>query len=252
MCRISDREVKDLKAKFVAQHGHFVLPTGYTGHVHAFQPVATGIQLCGLCGAEHICFRGKCPEAPNDAGELVCTITGCVTTPYNLCNERDVHQRTSPAAKPSRRQRHSTRQVPGSIQRVHVENLYNTVTRIVHELLNSETTKKCMIEEEQRANLKVGVVLGRILREMNTTLGANVRIDLVKVETTLAYTFRRLRDGRAIANARKNITAIMKMCVQSIVSIIDQHGWYRTSRQLTHVPRGKGQSGCTIAYVSEY
>ena len=252
MCRISDSEVKDLKAKYITQHGQFVLPIGYAGHAHTFCSVTTGVQLCTLCGAEHVCFRGQCPEAPNDEGELVCTITGCVTTLFNLCNERDVHTRTSEAptsahSRASRRQRPSSARNSTVVHRIQIDQLHSTVTSVVHELLNSDTTQRCMVEESIRANAKVGVVLGRILREMNSTLATDSKIDMISVETSLAYTFRRLRDGRAVANARKNIDAIIAICIQSIVSIINQHGWYRTCRQLTHVPRGTHTRSCMHA-----
>ena len=247
MCRISDSEVRNLKARFVKEHGHFVLPIDYAGHVHTFQAVATGIQICSLCGAEHVCFRGNCPEVANEAGELVCTLSGCVTTLNNFCSERNAHERTSPAVSTiPRRQRHNPK--THIVHRVHIETLYNTVVSVVHEILNSETTRQCMIEETQRANLKVGVVMGRILREMNSSLGAGVRVNLIKVETALAYTFRRLRDGRSISIARKRINPIMQVCVESIVSLIDQHGWYRTNRQLTHVPRGR-EFICSMLYL---
>ena len=249
MGHISDGEVKDLKAKFVAQHGQFVLPLGYNGHTHVFQPVATGVQLCTLCGAEHVCFRGNCPDVPNDNGELVCTLTGCVTRMQNLCNERDVHQRTSLAVAPSRKQRmNPSRMLVGCVHQIQVENLYNNVHRVVHEMLDSDTTRRCMLEESQRGVVKIGVVLGRLLREMNGTLGANVRINLVNVETSLAFTFRRLRDRRAIAMARDKLPEIMKVCIQSIVSIINQHGWYRTNRQLTHIPRSR-EFICSMLYL---
>lgn len=244
MCHISDSEVKNLKTQYVALHGQFVLPMGYEGHTHTFKPLAAGVQLCTLCGAEHICFRGNCPEVESDEGGLVCTITGCVTTQYKLCPERDVHMRTSEVSTTSnrltsRRNRPASRNGNASyVHRIQADQLHNTVTRVVHELLNSETTHKCMTEEVHRANAKIGVVLGRILRELNSNLAADARIDLIKVETTLAYTFRRLRNSRAIAIARQNIDELMATCIQSIVSIINQHGWYRTCRQLTHVPRG--------------
>ena len=42
--------------------GNFLLPPHYAQHKHAWVPVAMGVRLCALCGAEHVCFRGECEE----------------------------------------------------------------------------------------------------------------------------------------------------------------------------------------------
>ena len=63
--------------------GNFLLPPHYAQHKHAWVPVAMGVRLCALCGAEHVCFRGECEEVMNDAGERVCTLSGCVTQCYH-------------------------------------------------------------------------------------------------------------------------------------------------------------------------
>ena len=88
-------------------------------------------------------------------------------------------------------------------------------------------------------NMKLIVAAGRWMRHANTK-GANYRPNMLDLEAHLAYTFRRIRDRRAVlATTRREIDTVINMSVNSIASVIEQHRWYRTHRQMSHANRAR-------------
>ena len=74
-------------------------------------------------------------------------------------------------------------------------------------------------------NMKLIVAAGRWMRHANTK-GADYRPNMLDLEAHLAYTFRRIRDRRAVlATTRREIDAVINTSVNSIASVIEQHGW---------------------------
>ena len=139
LCRIDDAHVAALRTRFVAQNGDFLLPRDYANHPHQWVAIAMGVRLCRLCGAEHVCFRGQCEEEANESGERVCVLSGCVTTIYNMRDERDAPSRSY---TPSAAARHKPP--------ARCPHLYDIVSAVVEEILMSRKTALCMAEEAKR------------------------------------------------------------------------------------------------------
>lgn len=280
------QEVEACRREFVFKHGDFLLPPGYPGHAHEWVGTPqTGIQFCGMCGKEHVCFRGQCPEESNSAGELVCTITGCVTRMLMLYNEKNAYERTFLSSRGGGQQLHQNnnnnnsdgegdepgksryatghnkRQCPASNKESSCESaapaavgarsdqvqaLFDTVKFVVSELLDSSKTRACFEEEERRSNLKAGVILGRLLRELNAR--GRFRPNMIEIESYLSHAVNRTRDRQTVLMTRQQIQIIMKICVENIVAVIQTHGWLRTQRQMQNPVRAR-EFVCSMLYL---
>ena len=229
--------------------GDFLLPPNYGGHEHRWAYVTTGVQFCSLCGAEHVCFRGNCPETTNDMGDSICTLTGCVNRVYNMCTDQEAmqhchqNQMPQPPLEPQPKRTNKKGRQPNSKtnskhRTMNLSKMHTVVHEVVKELLDSEKTKTCMVEETKRVNLKLVVAAGRWMRHANTR-GTEYRPNMIELEAHLAFAFRRIRDRRLVATTAGQIKQVIKMCVEGIASVIEQHGWYRTQRQMAHVNRAR-------------
>lgn len=94
-------------------------------------------------------------------------------------------------------------------------------------------------QETRRVNMKLVVAAGRWMRHANTR-GASYRPNMLDLEAHLAHTFRRIRDRRIVQTAStKEVNSVINMSIASISSVIEQHGWYRTHRQMSHANRAR-------------
>ena len=76
--------------------GGFLLPYNFHCCIHEWNSLDSGYSVCRVCGAEHWCCCGECPEVVSDKSERVCTITGCVTLEYEMHPERSALERVGP------------------------------------------------------------------------------------------------------------------------------------------------------------
>lgn len=86
-------------------NGFFLLPTNYPTCPHSYVSLDSGYCVCSICGLEHFCGCGTCPEIVTRTGERICQITGCVTLENELRAERDAHGRTGPSPEGRKRNR---------------------------------------------------------------------------------------------------------------------------------------------------
>ena len=69
-----------LKTAYISIKGDFLLPKEYhnIGHEHQWVVLDADFCICQLCGWDHVCFKGNCPEVRMKHSEHVCSISGCV------------------------------------------------------------------------------------------------------------------------------------------------------------------------------
>jgi hypothetical protein len=189
-----------LKKAYIAIKGDFLLPEEYTlGHKHLWVALDAGYCVCQLCGLDHVCFQGKCPEVRMLHSERICSISGCVILMtemkpewgamdrVTMMNMEEGNEDGPPSSRGQRRKfpRHHFKKsrCPSSLskksdprrevvlwnpKKVIKGNMevYDFVEMVVREILDSPKTLKCREEEMQRDRSRKMASLAKVLREM--------------------------------------------------------------------------------------
>ena len=128
--------------------------------------------------------------------------------------------------------------------------------------------RACFAEEDARWHSKVAGALGRILRnpppgismpvscydpirKHGLTMGAGERggrPNLVDIEARLCHAFRTTRDRQRVYLARQRVQQTIRRCVENIVRMIGQHGWFRVRRQMKQSARAR-EFVCSMLYL---
>ena len=259
------------KQLYVAIKGDFLVPPHYPGHEHTWVALDAGMSICTVCGAEHVCFQGHCPMVQMEHSERVCSITGCVIVLSELTAEWGALDRVhSPA--------------PSALTKTHyplsaLRDVHDTVEMVVQEILDSPKTLHCMAEERERDDARKLACLSKLIKEVThhhdqhshgasaSSSEASVRPNMLDFEAKLSWQCRKCRahlpQARIpICERRPSIypvchiqarraeilQRVIRICVDSICHLIQNHGWHRVARQLQHATRGR-EFICSMLYL---
>jgi hypothetical protein len=143
--------------------GGFLFPDNYAGCEHQYVALDSGFCVCRDCGRMHICCKGQCPDVLSDNGERVCVITGCVTSENEMRPERNATERVGMTSGGSHRGDELTKRFIPPMGSTH---LWETIQHVVEELLTSDKTKVCAVQERERYEGKEQSCFCRIVRDL--------------------------------------------------------------------------------------
>ena len=234
--------------------GGFLFPEGYKGCVHKYVALDSGFCVCHHCGEMHMCCKGQCPDMVSGNGERVCTITGCVTSEYEMRAERNATERVGLAVKRPCIPNHSANSNNNSstlmMTTVGSTGLWEMVQSVVQELLTSEKTRVCAVQERERYESKEQSCFCRIVRDLAQNKATNcVRPNMLHVLSMVYYGCRKHRgDDNALCLEQCDVRLVEKKCTESITCLIMQYGWMRVWRQLQNQTRGR-EFICSMLYL---
>ena len=241
---------ENLRKLFSACVGGFLLPEAYEGCVgHDWVQLDSGFCVCRSCGEMHICCKGECPDVASDKGERVCVITGCVTSEYEMRPERNALERVGAATTTV-----TMGAKPQGLAAMGSNALWDSVQAVVKELLMSEKTKVCAVQERERSEGKEQTCFCRIVRDMAQNKKTNcVRPNMLHIAAMVCYGCRKHRCSHQQQQQQQqapmiDMRAIQEKCTESIICLIVQHGWVRVWRQLQNQTRGR-EFICSMLYL---
>lgn len=169
-----------LKQAYVSLKGDFLLPEHYSSsHQHDWLALDTGYCICTLCGLDHVCFQGHCPDVRMEHSERVCSISGCVILKTEMKPEWGAMERVGilgdqpQGSQKTRKGKAVSRKAPGlwytkKVMKGNVE-VHEFVDMVVREILDSPKTLRCRDEEMLRDRSRKMASLAKIFREMVTS-----------------------------------------------------------------------------------
>jgi len=238
---------------YKAIHGDFLVPPNYPGHDHQWLSLDAGLNICTLCGADHVCFQGTCPMVQMDHSESICSISGCIIILSELRAEWSMSQRAQGDSLDYVNPKHP--------------DVYDTVEVVVREILDSSKTARCMQEEIQRDETRRNGYLARIIRDIGIDQDALYqRPNMLVLEAKLAWQCRKFR--RLLSKVSRHpfvrraprpdavpqdkrdaiIQRVIRICVDNICNLIQNFGWQRVNRQMHHSTRGRDFI-CSMLYL---
>ena len=250
-----------LKALYTAVKGDFLLPPNYPGHEHKWVALDAGLNICECCGAEHICFKGHCPTVQMDHSETVCSISGCIILLSEMRTEWGaldrVHSLPPPVGATKKAQPH---QIVRAAMRA--DTIHDVVEMVVRELLDSPKTARCFQEERNRDQTRKHACLAKLIRDMAHTLQ---RPNMLHLEAQLAWHCRKCRLAMPASplqrfrclcpltvclfqGEKEVVQRVIRICVDNICNLIQNHGWQRVDRQLQHSSRSR-EFICSMLYL---
>jgi hypothetical protein len=248
----------------------FLLPASYPGCNHEWKQLDSGYCVCDWCGKEHNCYKGECPEITTLHSEKVCSITGCVIEEGELMAERSANERTA-GTYSCDFHRHSTTQTAtttaggyhhhsqhhanskgqaGNTNKVLIlfgggSKLRETVECTVREILDSDKTKQCMVQEKKRYDTKISALFSKALREASHDHKC-MRPNMVLIYSQVEYHCRKNR--RSAMRLGINIENVIESCTESITSLLILFGGMRVTKQMQNSARCR-EFICSLLYL---
>ena len=230
----------------------FLLPASYPGCDHEWRQLDSGYCVCDWCGKEHNCYKGECPEITTAHSEKVCSITGCVIAEGELMAERSANERTAGASSsppPAASNHHAKPQV-GSPNKVLIlfcggSKLRETVECVVREILASDKTKQCMIQEKKRYDTKISALFSKALREASHDHKC-MRPNMILIYSQDEYHCRKNR--RSSMRLGINVENVIDSCTESITSLLILFGGMRVTKQMQNSARCR-EFICSLLYL---
>jgi hypothetical protein len=115
----------------------------------------------------------------------------------------------------------------------------------VREILASEKTEQCMIQEKKRYDTKISALFSKALREASHDHKC-VRPNMVLLYSQVEYHCRKNR--RASLRLGVNIESVIDNCTESITSLLILFGGVRVSKQMQNSARCR-EFICSILYL---
>jgi hypothetical protein len=226
--------------------GGFLLPLGYVGCDHQWKQLDAGFCVCSECGKEHHCYMGECPEIVASHSERICSITGCVTVEGELMAERSACERTGAHSSGEG----SFKNHKSAASRVLFlfgggSKLRDVVESTVREILASDKTEQCMIQEEKRSDSKLSALFSNALREASHDHKCE-RHNMILLLSQVEYHCRKNR--RVSLRRGIDIGNIIEKCTESITSLLLHFGGIRVTKQMQNVSRCR-EFICSILYL---
>ena len=225
----------------------FLFPQAYAGCTHDYIPMDSGFCVCRECGDMHICCQGKCPETVVENSGRVCTITGCVTVACEMRPERNAGERVTSMKKVSLKQHVKNYQQGQNMTSMTATHLWETIETVVVELLSSDKTKSCAMQERERYEGKENSYFSKIVRDLSQNKKTNnVRPNMLQIMSTVYFGCKK---HRILEEEQPyEMREIQKQCTESIMCLIRQYGWVRVWRQLQNQTRGR-EFICSMLYL---
>ena len=227
--------------------GGFLFPEAFKGCVHDYVSLDSGFCVCRWCGEMHICCQGKCPDVAGNNGERVCVITGCVTAEYEMRPERNAIERVG--AMTGYANSHFNALNNGNkryVPPMGSTGLWESVQCVVEELLTSDKTRACALQERERYEGKEQSCFCRIVRDMGQNKKTNcMRPNMLHIVSLVYFGCRKHRPPTLLDG---NLREVEEKCTESITYLIMQHGWVRVWRQLQNQTRGR-EFICSMLYL---
>ena len=232
--------------------GGFLFPESYPSCLHEWIQLDSGFCVCRDCGQMHICCRGQCPDVVSDKGERVCSITGCVTSEYEMRPERNALERVGQMAHQAPKHGGSKNPQHPSflsfVPPVGSTGLWESVQTVVRELLMSEKTRTCALQERERCEGKEQSTFCRIVRDMAQNRQLNcMRPNMLTIVAMVSYGCRKHRQTMVLGDDQ-TLKQVQEKCTESITCLIMQHGWTRVWRLLQNQTRGR-EFICSMLYL---
>jgi len=247
---------------------------------HEWKVLDAGYACCTICGTGHDCNKGKCPEAYGEYTQRVCTITGCVTCESEFRAEKDAFERVGhvnsiinekvncpidckkTALNGSDRRKNKRQKFHDSESHRGIESLYvlcvfenNTsrfhevIRNVVTEILLSEKTQVCFIQEIKRNEAKTVCILSKLLREYahNRTCP---RPNMCDILSQIHFSIKKCRMHYTEFDQERSIQikGIIKKCCISIANLLLMHGRQRVARQMQNSFRCR-EFICSMLYL---
>lgn len=243
--------LQSYKRLYASIKGGFVLPPDYPGHTHAWVALDAGLNICSLCGAEHICFQGTCQAVEMEHSEEVCSISGCVIRVSALKPEwNSVERVCSPSASttPGLKKGQSLALIARRTNTIH-----DTVTSVVREILDSPKTAQCLAEEQERDHARRLACLAKVIREMGHEQegGTLHRPNMLEMEAKISFQCRKCRVSAPRGKPHVFLgikRRVIRVCIDNICSLLQNHGGQRVERQLQNASRGR-ELICSLLYL---
>lgn len=228
----------------------FLLPPLHPACEHQWKQLDSGYCVCDWCGKDHNCYKGECPEITGSHSEKVCSITGCVIAEGEMMAERSASERTGTlSADTYISHQHRITTKPNSNKVLLLfgggSKLRETVECTVREILASEKTEQCMIQEKKRYDTKISALFSKALREASHDHKC-VRPNMVLLYSQVEYHCRKNR--RASLRLGVNIESVIDNCTESITSLLILFGGVRVSKQMQNSARCR-EFICSILYL---
>ena len=230
--RIDQQKMRNLFEMIHSNGRGFLLPPLYRGcSQHEWKLLDSGFCVCVWCGSEHNCTDGKCPEEKIENGEMVCTITGCITLEYEMRVERNASERV----------------VMLTVSKLETSplNIRDSVELTVREIIASPKTEICMQQEGRRNEAKELAVFSRTLRDIAHDSVCS-RPNMILVIENVMYQCRKNR----LVDIRKTVDLdeVAERCTESITNLLLLHGGPRVSRQIQNASRCR-EFVCSMLYL---
>ena len=236
----------------------FLLPMSYPGCNHEWKQLDSGYCVCDWCGKEHNCYKGECPEIKTFNSEKVCSITGCVIAEGELMAERSANERTAEVGSHHHYYPHASHHQNSSHAKTHVgspnkvlilfgggSKLRETVECTVREILASDKTKLCMIQEKKRYDTKISALFSKALREASHDHSC-MRPNMILIYSQVEYHCRKNR--RASMRLGINVENVIDSCTESITSLLILFGGMRVTKQMQNSARCR-EFICSLLYL---
>ena len=257
------------------KHGSgFLLPPLHKGCVtHQWTQLDSGFCVCDICGKDHHCYRGECPLFFSRYSEKICSITGCIVVEGEMMPERSASERTytTTAVKTSsdnnnnnNKNNNNSGNIAGDINGDGVFNnngiksinkvlflfggggkLRDSVETTVREILASEKTERCMIQEMRRGDTKLSTMFSKLLREVSHSHKC-IRPNMVLIISQLEYQTRKTR--RASSRKEVDIGNVIEQCTESITNLLIRFGGVRVTKQMQNANKCR-EFICSILYL---
>jgi hypothetical protein len=263
----------------------FLFPSSFSEFCyHEWKILDSGYACCKICGIDHDCNRGHCPEVYGDATEKICSITGCVTCEGEMREERDAFDRVGHVQDDSKNTYDTTfysfddRKIDEPVRKKHrkhkqystlgssdtmeqdkfyilaafennVNKLAECIEGVVTEILLSEKTKICFMQEIKRNENKMMCIFSKLLRECahNKTCMRPNMCDIV------SHIFFHMKKGRfqyteMNEDRYRQIRKLINQCTTSITNLLMTYGRQRVARQIQNQSRCR-EFICSMLYL---
>jgi hypothetical protein len=130
--------------------------------------------------------------------------------------------------------------------------IHDTVTSVVREILDSPKTAQCLAEERERDHARRLACLAKVIRDMAHEDGGTLhRPNLLDLEAKISFQCRKCRVSapRGKPHVFMGIKRrVMRVCIDNICSLLQNHGGQRVERQLQNASRGR-ELICSLLYL---
>jgi hypothetical protein len=241
---------------------------------HEWKILDSGYACCILCGEDHDCSSGECSNVSvTDYHERVCLVTGCVIGEGEFREERSAFERSGFCEKKFfiEQELKKPKLIPIlkgikcdfgknddvrknrflilSVFDNNATKFHETVEDIVRDILFSNKTKICFVQEIKRNEGKMVSLFSKLIRECSHNKECS-RPNMCLLLGQVFFAFRRNRLFYSLHDDKRCsvIEGLIKDCTCSIANLIMNHGGQRVAKQLQNHYRCR-EFICSMLYL---